>query len=161
MIDPTRQDKLDDPVLLDTVSTVLSGFIGVWDEPTKLAIQDCSSEGVSNTAVQNEVLYLRAFTIVFGLGQHLGDTKIKSRLLERFQGRAANLLPEAQAFLGRATDYTTALEASDPADAGKQVGMVFAQHCGKHGDQGLIDLGTQQYSALSAVLYQFFLDATK
>ena len=161
MIDATRQAKLDDPVLLDTVSTVLSGFIGVWDEPTKQAIQECSAAGVSGSTVQDEVLYLRAFTIVFGLGQNLGDTKIKSRLLDRFQGRAVNLLPDGQTFLERAADYTRALEASDSADAGRQLGVVFAQHCGIHGDQGLMDLGLKQYSALSAVLPQFFTDATQ
>jgi len=161
MIDPPRQAKLDEPVLLDTVSTVLSGFIGVWDEPTKAAILECSAAGASSTTIQDEVLYLRAFTIVFGLGQNLGDTKIKSALLDRFQGRVANLLPEAQAFIGRAADYTMALEASDPDDVGRQIGVVFGQHCGKHGDQALIELGAKQYSALTTVLLQFFLDATK
>ena len=155
-----RQAKLDDPVLLDTVSTVLSGFIAVWDEPTKQAIQGCSSDGVSSTTIQNEILYLRAFTIVFGLGQHLGDTKIKSEILDRFHGRVANLLPHAQTFLGRSADYTVAVEASGPDDVGRQVGIVFAQHCGKHGDPGLIDLAEKQYSVLSTVLLQFFLDAT-
>ena len=161
MIDPDSQAKLDDPVVLDTISTVLSGFIGVWDEPTQQAIAECAATGVSSSTIQDEVLYLRAFIIVFGLGQQLGDTKIKAALLDRFQGRVANLLPDGETFLERAADYTRALEASDPDDVSRQIGVVFAQQCGKHGDLGLIDLGGKQYSALSGVLPQFFLDTTQ
>ena len=160
MVDPPHQAKLDDPVVLDTVSTVLSGFIAVWDEPTKQAIQECSGGAVSPTAVENEILYLRAFGIVFGLGQHLGDTKIKSQILDRFHGRVANLIPEAQTFVSRLADYSMAVEASDPDDVGRQIGIVFAQHCGKHGDSDLVKLAEKQYSALSTVLGQFLLEAT-
>lgn len=159
LIDPTHQAKLDDPVVLDTVSTVLSGFIAVWDEPTKQAIQECAAGATSTSTIENEILYLRAFTIVFGLGQHLGDTKIKSEILDRFQGRVANLLPDAQTFLGRASDYTRALEAAEPDDVPRQIGIVFAQHCGKHGDAGKIELAEKQFRALSAVLLQFLQDA--
>ena len=160
MIDPARQARLDDPVVLDTVSTVLSGFIAVWDEPTKQAIQQCSAGAVSPTTIEHEILFLRAFTIVFGLGQHLGDTKVKSSILDRFHGRVANLLPDAQTFLERAGDYTRAVEAAEPDDIARQTGIVFAQHCGKHGDPDLIELAAKQHAALSAVLPQFLLDAT-
>jgi hypothetical protein len=159
MIDPVLQARLDDPVVLDTISTVLSGFIGVWDEPTKEAIEQSAATGASSTSVQDEVLYLRAFTIVLGLGKELGDTKVKSALLDRFQGRVVNLLPDGEAFPGRAADYARAFEAADPPDVGRQIGIVFAQHCGKHGDQRLVELGATQYAALAGVLPQFLLDA--
>jgi len=161
MIDPTRQAKLDDPVVLDTISTVLSGFIAVWDEPSKQAIQECSDGAVSPTTIEHEVLYLRAFVIVFGLGRHLGDTKIKSAILDRFHGRLTHLIPDTPTFLERAADYARAVEASDPDDVGGQVGIVFARHCGKPGHADLASLGERQYAALSIVLPQFLLEATK
>ncbi len=160
MIDSTRQEKLDDPVVLDTISTVLSGFIAVWDEPTKQTIQECTTGTVSTTTIENEVLYLRAFAIVFILGQQLGETKIKSAVLDRFHGRVAHLLPDVSAFLDHAADYASALEASGPDDVGSQIGVVFGGHCGRQGDTRLASLGEKQYAALSLVIPQFLIDAT-
>jgi len=161
MIDPTHQAKLDDPVLLDTVSTVLSGFIAVWDEPTKQAIQECASAHVTGATIQNEVLYLRAFTIVFGLGQTLGDTKVKAAILDRFQGRVVNLLPDASTFLERANDYATAVAAAGPDEVARSVGLMFARQCGLPEATSLVGLGEKQFGALSAVLPGFFQDATR
>ena len=160
MLDPTRLSRLDDPVLLDTVSTVLSGFLGLWDEPTKEALDRHASETVSRAMLQDELVYLRAFTIVFVLGRELGDGRLKTGLLDRFYGRAGAIVASAEGLLARAAAYTAAIETAGPDDVGVPVGQVFAQQLGRPGDQALGELGASQFSALEAVLSGFMLDAT-
>jgi hypothetical protein len=160
MLSAARLSRLDDPVLLDTVSTVLSGFLGLWDEPTKQALARHSTETLSHATLQDEIVYLRAFTIVFALGRELGDGRIKTALLDRFYGRAGALVPNGEGFLTRASDYTAAIEAAGPEEVGVQVGRVFAQQLGQPGNQDIRNLGASQFLALEGVLSRFLLDAT-
>ncbi len=160
MLEPARLSRLDDPVLLDTVSTVLSGFLGLWDQPTKEAIDRHASKTLSRAMLQDEIVYLRAFTIVFVLGRELGDGRIRGALLDRFYGRAGALVPNGEGFLTRAGDYTAAIEAGGPEEVCVQVGRVFAQQLGQPGKPDMQNLAASQFAALEGVLSGFLLDAT-